>query len=238
MSAREISIKLYRTSPHPCGYYRDRTAQDLVIDPESRELGAIYPFALHAGYRRSGARIFQPDCEGCKACVSSRIVVNDFKPNRSQLRCLKRNAGLRVISEPSYCSDERLSLYQRYLGSRHAGGGMDGATAADFEQFLMARWCDTRMLCIRDGERLIACAITDLSTVGLSAVYTFFEPELSERSLGTFCILQQIEWARRLHLPHLYLGYWLEGHPKMDYKRNYQPLEALRHGSWVLQTAE
>ncbi|MBL0028208.1 MAG: arginyltransferase [Rhodanobacteraceae bacterium] len=232
MSAREISIKLYRTNEHPCGYYRDRLARDLVLDPESPELKHVFPNALGSGFRRSGPRVYRPDCVGCRDCVSSRVVVAEFKPNRSQARSLKRNSGLRVSIEPPYCNDERLALYQRYLGSRHAGGGMDGAGAADFEQFLQARWCDTRFLCVREGERLVAAAVTDVTPIGLSAVYTFFDPDMASRSLGVFCILQQIAWAGRMGLPHLYLGYWLDGHAKMGYKQHYQPLELLREGHW------
>ena len=232
MSAREISIKLYRTSEHPCGYYRDRLARDVVLDPESPDLKYVFPNALGAGFRRSGPRVYRPDCDGCSACVSSRVDVAAFAPNRSQRRCLKRNTSLRVSIEPPYCNDERLALYQRYLGSRHAGGGMDGAGAADFEQFLQARWCDTRFLCVREGERLVACAVTDVTPIGLSAVYTFFDPDLADRSLGVFGILQQIAWAKRLSLPHVYLGYWIEGHAKMGYKQQYQPLELLHGGRW------
>lgn len=232
MSAREISIKLFRTNEHPCGYFRDRLARDLVLDPASPELKHVFPNALGAGFRRSGPRVYRPDCNGCSACISSRIAIADFVPNRSQRRCLQRNAALRVSIEPPYCNDERLALYQRYLGSRHSGGGMDGASATDFEQFLQARWCDTRFLCVREGEQLVACAVTDVTAIGLSAVYTFFDPELAGRSLGVFCILQQIEWARRMPVPHLYLGYWLDGHAKMGYKQNYQPLELLHDGQW------
>ena len=237
MSAREITIKLLRTNEHACGYYRDRLARDLVLDPDSPELRNVFPGALGSGFRRSGPRVYRPDCIGCHECVSSRIVVATFGPNRSQSRCLKRNHGLRTTLEPPFCSDERLALYQRYLGSRHAGGGMDGAQAADFEQFLQARWCDTRMLCVRDGERLLACAVTDVTSVGLSAVYTFFDPDEHARSLGVYCILQQIELTRRMQLPHLYLGYWIDGHPKMGYKRHYAPLEVLRAGAWQLLDA-
>ena len=115
-------------------------------------------------------------------------------------------------------------------------GGHDGpkyaASAADFEQFLQARWCDTRFLCVRDGDRLVAAAVTDVTPIGLSAVYTFFDPDLATRSLGVFSILQQIAWAERLGLPHVYLGYWLDGHAKMSYKQHYQPREILEQGQW------
>ncbi|MBK7043566.1 MAG: arginyltransferase [Rhodanobacteraceae bacterium] len=232
MSAREINIKLYRTNEHPCGYYRDRVARDLVLDPESPALKQVFPNALGAGFRRSGPRVYRPDCSGCSACVSNRVVVAEFTPNRNQSRCLKRNSSLGLSIVPAYCDDERLALYQRYLGSRHAGGGMDGASAADFEQFLQARWCDTRFLCVRDGDRLVAAAVTDVTPIGLSAVYTFFDPDLATRSLGVFSILQQIAWAERLGLPHVYLGYWLDGHAKMSYKQHYQPREILEQGQW------
>lgn len=232
MSVREISIKLFRTNEHPCGYYRDRMARDLVMDPESPELRHVFANALGSGFRRSGPRVYRPDCVGCSRCQASRIIVEQFKPNRSQRRCMTRNADLRVSIEPPFCSDERLALYQKYLRSRHADGGMDGAGAEDFEQFLQARWCDTRMLCVRAQERLVACAVTDVTSLGLSAVYTFFDPDEQSRGLGVFCILSQLEWTRRMQLPHLYLGYWLEAHPKMNYKLLYQPLEILRDGHW------
>jgi arginine-tRNA-protein transferase len=232
MSAREITIKLFRTSEHQCGYYRERLARDLVLDPESPELRHVFASALASGFRRSGPRVYRPDCVDCARCVSSRVVVAAFTPNRSQRRCLKRNADLRISIEPPFCNDERLQLYQRYLASRHVGGGMDGASAADFEQFLQARWCDTRFLCVRDGDRLIGCAVTDVTSAGLSAVYTFFDPDEQSRGLGVFCILQQIAWAQRLQTPHLYLGYWIDGHAKMGYKQQYQPLEVLQGGAW------
>ena len=232
MSAREISIKLFRTFEHPCGYYGDRLARDLVLDPDSPELRQVFASALSSGFRRSGPRVYRPDCVACSQCEASRVVVAEFVPNRTQRRCLQRNAGLQDTVEPPFCSDERLALYQRYLSTRHRGGGMDGASAADFEQFLQARWCDTRFLCVRNADRLIACAVTDVTAVGLSAVYTFFDPDEQARSLGVYCVLQQIEWAKRMNLPHVYLGYWLDGHPKMDYKQQYQPLEIIRGGRW------
>ena len=117
-------------------------------------------------------------------------------------------------------------------GTSHAATGVEGASAAGFDQFLQARWCDTRFLCVRDGDRLVAAAVTDVTPIGFSAVYTFFDPDLATRSLGVFSILQQIAWAERLGLPHVYLGYWLDGHAKMSYKQHYQPREILEQGQW------
>ena len=133
---------------------------------------------------------------------------------------------------PRY-SAERHALYEKYLQSRHAGGGMDDAEASDFRRFLTAPWSPTLFMEIRLGERLLGIAVTDVCLTGVSAVYTFFDPAESARSLGTFAILQQVALARRRGIPWVYLGFWIDGHPKMDYKRRFQPLEIRKGGSWM-----
>ena len=206
-------------------------ARDLVIDPDDPRLGQLYPQGLAAGFRRSGNLLYRPHCGQCHACVPVRIDCTRFAPNRSQRRCLRRNADLQVRILPAGRTDERLRLYKRYLAQRHAGGGMDGHEGDDYDRFLGSDWARSRCLEIRgDGPEgagsLLAVAVTDMCPNGLSAVYTYFDPTQAHRALGTLAILQQVHWARASGLSHLYLGYWLEGHPKMAYKRHFSGLQA------------
>lgn len=225
-------IRVFQTPEHPCGYWPERSAQDIVLDPESPALARAYPTALVQGFRRSGGHVYRPQCPACAACVPVRVPVAGFAPNRKLRRCEKRNSDMIVSIEPPVRTPEIFDLYRRYLASRHPGGGMDNPQPGEFDAFLSAPWSPTRFLALREHGRLLALAVTDLSPLGLSAVYTFFDPEAAHRSLGTLAILQQLRWAERLGLPHLYLGFWLEGHPKMDYKRDFPGTEALQHGAW------
>ncbi len=225
-------VRLFQTLPHACGYFGDRTAQNLVIDPASPHLSRIYDAALLRGYRRAGGHVYHPHCRRCHACVPARVAVERFRPDRSQRRCMRRNADLVLALEPAAYTDECFELYRRYLDSRHAGGGMDNPAHEDFTRFLYTAWSPTRFVTLRKDGRLLAVAVTDFASSGLSAVYTFFEPEASERGLGTFAILSQIELARERGLPHVYLGYWIDAHPKMDYKARFRPLELLGPDGW------
>jgi arginine-tRNA-protein transferase len=145
---------------------------------------------------------------------------------------LRRNQDLDLALEPAAYSEEYFRLYQRYLDARHSGGGMDNPVADDFTRFLYTPWSPTWFITLRERGRLLTVAVTDFASGGLSAVYTFFEPEARERSLGTHAILSQIEIARRRGLKHVYLGYWIAGHAKMDYKARFRPLELLGPHGW------
>ncbi len=229
---RSERVRLFQTLPHACGYFADRTAQNLVIDPAAPQLDQLYGPALERGFRRAGGHLYYPSCPQCQACTPCRIDVERFMPDRSQKRCLRRNADLAVTeSIPGY-NAERHALYERYLRTRHAGGGMDEAEASDFRRFLTAPWSPTLFLEFRQGARLLGVAVTDVCLTGMSAVYTFFDPDQTARSLGTFAILQQVELARRRGIQWLYLGFWIEGHPKMDYKRRFRPLQIRGPDGW------
>lgn len=237
MTASTLELKLFQSTPHPCGYWPLRTARDLVIDPDDPRLARLYAHGLSWGFRRSGDLLYRPHCPQCQACVPVRIDCAAFAPNRSQRRCLRRNADLRCVAVPAGRSDEQLALYQRYLAARHAGGGMDDHGAQEYDRFLLGAWSQTQFLEIRgpaaDGrDCLLAVAVTDVASNGLSAVYTYFDPAATQRSLGTFAILQQVQWARRLALPHLYLGYWIAGHTKMAYKRGFSAVQAYDGQHW------
>jgi arginyl-tRNA--protein-N-Asp/Glu arginylyltransferase len=229
---RQIGIRVFQTVEHACGYWPERSARDLVLDPADPALAGLYGSALAMGFRRSGAHVYRPNCADCRACTPVRIPVRDFRPSRSQRRTLARNADLRASVRPAACDEASFALYRRYVGARHAGGGMDDPTPAEFENFLSCSWSPTCFLELHEGEELVAVAVTDVLGDSLSAVYTFFDPSRPGRSLGTQAILAQVEYARRLGLRHVYLGFWLEGHPKMDYKRRFRPLEFLDGEQW------
>jgi len=229
---RSDVVRLFQTLPHPCGYYADRTAQNVVIDPAAPNLSRIYDSSLQRGFRRAGGHVYYPRCPRCRACIACRVPVDRFTPDRSQRRCAARNDDLALRLVPAGYTDEYFDLYARYLASRHAGGGMDNAAPEDFSRFLHTSWSPTRFLEFRLRGRLLGIAVTDFCANGLSAVYTFFEPDEASRGLGTFAILSQIRIAREQRIPHVYLGFWIEGHRKMDYKMRFRPLEILEDGNW------
>jgi len=227
-------LRVFHTGEHACGYWPGRAARDLVLDPRDARLPQLYPLALGWGFRRSGDLVYRPHCHGCRACVAVRIPVAEFRPDRSQRRCLARNADVEMRVLPAQRSDEQLALYRHYLHARHRDGGMDGHGALEFDQFLVGAWAQGRFLEFRerDSHRLLAVAVTDVLDDALSAVYTFYDPDATARGLGTLAILHQLEWARRESRAHLYLGYWIGGHAKMDYKRRFRPLEGFDGREW------
>ena len=232
MGSSQHAIRLFQTLEHACGYWPGRPARDLIIDPADPHLPSVFGQALAMGFRRSGGHVYRPYCNGCRACISVRIPVARFRPNRAQKRCLARNADLRVSLAPARRTDENFALYRRYLGARHAGGGMDDPAPENFDAFLACAWSPTEFMEFRlDGE-LLALAVTDAVPGALSAVYTFYDPAHAARSLGTFGILSQVQRARDEGRDFVYLGFWLDGHPKMAYKRGFQPLEFLDGASW------
>lgn len=228
----QANIRIYQTAEHACGYWPGRIARDLVLDPVDPALPSLYGTALAMGFRRSGTHVYRPNCAGCRACTSVRVPVARFSPDRSQRRCLQRNADLQISSRPAERSDESFQLYRRYLGSRHPAGGMDDPTETDFDIFLACAWSRTQFIEFREGGKLLAVAVTDVQPDALSAVYTYYAPDAASRGLGTFAILSQIAHARDAGLDFLYLGFWLDGHPKMDYKKRFRPLQYLAGREW------
>jgi leucyl-tRNA---protein transferase len=226
-------LRLFLSPRHPCAYLPDHGARSLFVQPEGVKGPTLCAALLEQGFRRSGEHLYRPACDPCTACIPSRIPVAAFTPRRSQRRVWQRNLeDLEIRTVPAGFSEEYFDLYRRYLAARHADGEMVDPTPEDYCRFLLGNWCPGIFLEIRQAGVLRAVAVTDVVTRGLSAVYTFFDPELAQRSLGVFCILAQIEEARRRGLPWLYLGYWVAGCRKMTYKTEYRPVQLLLGGEW------
>jgi len=224
--------RLLLGTEHRCSYLAGRMARSVFVDPQLALDPPRYGALLDLGFRRSGSYVYRPACGGCQQCRPVRVPVAAFRATRTQRRCLKRNADLRLQLEDELDA-EHYELYRRYLHARHPGGGMDPEDREAFRSFLASAWGYTEVMALRDGAgRLLAGGVIDRVPQGLSAVYTYFEPDRPERSLGTFSILAEIGRARALGLPYLYLGYWVPGSTKMDYKRNFRPLEVLGATGW------
>jgi len=234
-ASRARQLALYLTAEHPCAYLEGRNARTLFVDPLARMDAHTYQSLVSQGFRRSGAHVYRPACRGCARCVPVRIPVAAFRPNRSQRRNWARNARqVQIIDTPAVFDPGHFTLYLRYLASRHPDGAMAGDTSLEsYRRFLVEPWGGvTRFLELRLEGQLAGVAVTDLLPDGLSAVYTFFDPDLSGRGLGTFAVLTQIECARRLRQPYVYLGYWIEASRKMAYKAHFAPLEAWDGRRW------
>ena len=194
----------------------------------------LYSSLARLGFRRSGSHVYRPACSRCSACVPVRVPAVDFQLRRRDRRCLARNADLELRRVTAGFDEEHFQLYSDYLAARHPNAGMDQPTPAGFNQFLIGTWSHTWFMELRLAGRLVAAGVIDQLDDGLSAVYSYFDPVLSDRGLGNYIILRQIELTRACGLPYLYLGYWIETSAKMAYKGRFRPLEALRDGRWQL----
>ena len=198
----------------------------------------------HGGFRRSQSIAYRPACEGCRACVSIRVIADEFRPTRSMRRVLAHNADVIGEMRALVPTSEQYSIFRAYLDSRHHDGGMADMTVLDYAMMVEDSHVKTRLVEYRrrgpdsalNGRgvgTLLAAALTDVLSDGLSMVYSFFDPDEGSRSLGTLMILDHIVRARRMGLPYVYLGYWVEGSPKMDYKGRFLPQERLTPDRWV-----
>jgi leucyl-tRNA---protein transferase len=231
---RSNPIQWYLTAPQHCPYLEGREMQTVLADPAASLGAERYGHLLAEGFRRSGRFVYRHQCPACSACVPVRVPVARFQPDRSQRRCLRRNEDLqlRITGTPDVA--EHMALFRRYLLARHPGGGMDTLTPKDYADMLSDPHSDVFLIECRLKGHLVAVAVTDATPDGLSAVYTFFDPEHGARGLGSFAILLQIGETLRRGLPHLYLGYWIPDSPKMSYKSHFRPCEGLLGGAWQL----
>jgi arginyl-tRNA--protein-N-Asp/Glu arginylyltransferase len=224
---------LYLSQPHECSYLNDRPAATLFVDPHYTLDPDRFADFMRQGFRRSGDLVYRPHCGRCVSCVSVRVPVNDFVPNRGQRRTWKKNQDLKVTATEALFDPEHFDLFLRYQAKRHPGSGMADADPQKYMRFLVTHHVKTLFYEIRRQQRLLAVAVVDVLPDGLSAVYTFYEPEISSRGLGVYAVMWEIEHAKQLGLPWLYLGYWIKESPKMAYKINYRPLEMYHEGRWV-----
>ena len=228
-----MRLPLLVTPSHECGYLPERIASTAFVGPSVPKSPALLSLLSRHGFRRSGEHIYRPACRACRACVALRVPVREFRPRRSQRRAWRRNQDLEVVDRDDTFRPEHYRLYRRYLEMRHRGGGMDGATPQEYRAFLRGEWAETAFTEFRHGAHLLAVAISDRLPDAHSAVYTFYDPGFESRSLGTYCILWQIEAARRAGHDWLYLGYWIAECAKMRYKERFLPQERLIDGDWV-----
>jgi leucyl-tRNA---protein transferase len=236
--------QFYLTSPTPCPYLAGQTERKVFTHLVGRRARDLNDVLTQGGFRRSQTIAYRPACEGCRACVSVRVVVNDFRPSDNMKRVMKANADIVGEMKVNKPTSEHYSLFRGYLDARHGEGGMADMTVLDFAMMVEDSHVETAVVEYRrrgpdtplnsKGQGpLIAVSLTDILSDGLSMVYSFFEPDHEDRSLGTLMILDHIARARSLGLPYLYLGYWVSGSQKMDYKGRFKPQERLHPEGWV-----
>lgn len=226
-------LPLYLSAASECAYLPGRQSRSLFVDPEATMDMRVYSQLARQGFRRSGRLVYRPQCDDCRECLAVRLPVQRFVMKRRFRRVLKMNHGATVKARSAAFLPEHYALYRRYTASRHAGGSMQDLSPDEYADFLMVDWCDTQFVEIRQHDRLLGVAVTDQLQDGLSAVYTFFDPDLGRLSLGTFAILVQVDLCRRLGLPYLYLGYWIRDSAKMSYKADFRPLQIFTEGQWT-----
>ena len=235
VQSRTRPLVFLLTREASCPYLPGRRERKLVTELSGPDACESYDLLSRAGFRRSHAVAYRPACHSCQECVPVRVVVDQFQPGRSLRRVLRRNAGLKSAIRPAQATSEQYALFARYLAWRHGDGEMAGMGFADYRSMIDDTPIDSGLLELRRSDGgLAACCLVDRSSDGLSAVYSFFDPDRSADSLGSFNVLRLIDEARRRVLPYVYLGYWNAASRKMAYKIRFQPLETFGPDGWSL----
>ena len=226
------AIKFFVTPTHRCSYLPEQDATTLFADPKTEVDRDLYSELSEMGFRRSGNYLFRPHCKLCSACIPVRIPVDQFKHSRKHRRVWRRNTDLTVSQRNASYSDEHYKLYEKYISQVHGDGDMYPPSMEQYQSFLLSDWSNTIFTEFRLEGELVCVAVTDLMDNGLSAVYTYYNPDLMKRSLGVYAVLWQIEDAKKRDLPAVYLGYWIKQCPKMKYKKEFKPLEMFINNRW------
>lgn len=225
--------QFYITPAGPCPYLAGRVERKVFASLHGPFAAPLNEALTQSGFRRSQSIAYRPACEGCTACVSVRVATGGYVAGRSHKRVMARNADLVLQTAPPQATREQYALLRAYLDARHAGGGMSDMSLFDYAAMVEETPVTTALFEYRrDDGTLIACALTDKMASGYSMVYSFFHPGHTKRSLGTYMILDHIRRAKENALPYVYLGYWVAGSRKMEYKARFQPLEALGPDGW------
>ncbi|MDH5433725.1 MAG: arginyltransferase [Gammaproteobacteria bacterium] len=228
-------LEFFITPPHACPYLARDDAQTIFLSPEIYPDKKLYSNLINKGFRRSGEHIYQPHCKNCNQCLSIRIPVDEFKFSRSQKRCLKRKSQFTVQTVPAKFTQQYYHLFDKYISLRHRDGEMYPTSTRQFKEFLLSDWLEIQFMDFTDIKtgKLVATAVFDQVDDGLSAFYTFFDPEYEKFSLGKMAILSLIELTKSLGLPYLYLGYWVKDSAKMTYKGEYRPMQCYILDKWI-----
>ena len=226
-------LQFYATTAYQCGYLKDQSAQSLIAAPHHLISTKIYSGLIQQGFRRSGKFAYRPHCEHCNACIAVRVPVQTFTPSRSQKRALKQHANLHVQMRPLQFQQAHFELYLAYQIARHDVEDDEAKNLEEYRNFLTQSNIESYLLEFIEDGQLKMVSVVDVVDDGVSAVYTFYDTTDKKASYGTYNVLWQIEWAKSLGLPFLYLGYWIAASPKMAYKQLFQPQQKLIDGEWL-----
>lgn len=229
----QTRFQFYASTPEVCGYLPGQQSVSAFANPYMDMDEETYNELIQLGFRRSGGYLYRPHCPNCNECISMRLPVRRYRLSRNDRRTLKKNKDLTIKTIKGKFFEEHFELYRHYINNRHAGGSMENPSKSDYHRFLICDWADTEFLEFRQNKKLLAVAVTDVISTGHSAVYTFFDPQERDRSLGHYAILKQLELTVSQELPYLYLGYWIKGCDKMSYKSRYKPAEGFINNMWV-----
>jgi arginine-tRNA-protein transferase len=238
---RQNFPQFFITAPAPCPYLAGMFERKVFTHLIGQEASALNDTLSQGGFRRSQNIAYRPACDGCGACVSVRVLATGFRWSKSFRRTCTLNSDLEMKMVPAKATSEQYSLFRAYIDSRHSDGGMADMTVLDFAAMVDESFVDTRIAEYRlpnrqnpaEGGALVAAVLFDVLEDGLSLIYSFFEPELSSRSLGSFIILDSIRRAEHMGLSYVYLGYWVKGSGKMAYKARFLPQQRLTREGWV-----
>jgi len=233
MSNAHNPIRLFETVVDECPYLDNQQSASILVDPEHPVGDSLFAMLSRSGFRRSGAMLYSPKCPSCNACISVRIPAARYQASRNQKRVWKKNADITVRVEEVRFDDEHFALYLKYQRHRHPESSMCDEDPKKYIGFIDSEFSNSKFLCFYLGDQLLGISVVDQFDGGISAVYTFFDPDYSNRSLGTYAVMTMLHLARTKNISFVYLGYWVDGSSKMDYKRNFKPLQGFIDRHWV-----